>query len=141
MQNGYFLESKYNPKEPYKLKVYSNGNVECDNNCLQYKSYKICSHSVAIAEKYACLKTFVAIVKKNPACLNDLVISRQPVNTGKKTISSTQKRKGHKTSSKEVPISFSQKPKQATKPSNKEINSSSLDDESAESESEFFSSA
>ena len=72
-------------------------------NCFQYKSYKICSHSVAIAEKYACLKTFVAIVKKNPACLNDLVISRQPVNTGKKTISSTQKRKGHKTSSKEVP--------------------------------------
>ena len=53
-------------------------------NCLQYKSYKICSHSVAIAEKYACLKTFVAIVKKNPACLNDLVNSRQPVITGKK---------------------------------------------------------
>ena len=103
MQNAYFVESKSNPKEPRKLKVYSNGNVECGNNCLQYKSYKICSHSVATAKKYACLKTFVAIVKKNPACLNDLVISRQPVNTGKKTISSTQKRKGHKTSSKEVP--------------------------------------
>ena len=36
-----------------------------------------------------------------------------------------------------MPISFSQKPKQATKPSNKEINSSSLDDESAESKSEY----
>ena len=110
MQNPYFVESKSNPKEPHKLNVYSNGNVECDNNCLQYKSYKICSHSVAIAEKYGCLKIFVEIVKKNPACLNDLVNSRQPINTGKKTISSTQKRKGHKISSKEVPISFSQKP-------------------------------
>ena len=97
------VESKSNPKEPHKLKVYCNGNVKCENNCLQYKSYNICSHSVAIAEKYACLKIFVAIVKKNSACLNDLVNSRQPVNTGKKTISSTQKRKGHKTSSKEVP--------------------------------------
>ena len=120
MQNGYFLESKYNPKEPYKLKVYSNGNVECDNNCLRYKSYKICSHSVAISEKYACSETIVAIVKKNPDCLNDLVNSRQPVNTGKKNNSFyMQKRKGHKKSSKEVPISFSQKPKQTTKPSNK----------------------
>ena len=137
MQNAYLVESKSNPKEPHKLKVYSNGNVECVNNCLQYKSYKICLHSVAIAEKYACLKTFVALVKKDPASLNSLVNSRQLVNTGKKTISSTQKRKRHKTSSKEVPISFSQKPKEATKPSNKEINSSSLDDESAESESEY----
>ena len=116
MQNAYFVESKSNPKEPHKLYVYSNGNVECDNNCLQYKSYKICSHSVAIAEKYGCLKIFVEIVKKNPACLNNLVNSRQPVNTGKKTISSTQKRKGRKISSKEVPISFSQKPKLKRQP-------------------------
>ena len=84
MQNAYFVESKSNPKEPHKLKVYSNVNVECEDNCIQYKSYKICSHSVAIANKYACLKTFVAIIKKNSACLNDLVNSRQPANTGKK---------------------------------------------------------
>ena len=32
----------------------------------------------------ASLKTFLAIVKKNPACLNDLVNFRQPANTGKK---------------------------------------------------------
>ena len=43
-----------------------------------------------------------------------------------------EKRKGHKTSSKGVPISFFQKPKEATKPSNKEINSVSLNHESAE---------
>ena len=79
----------------------------------------------------------VAIAKKNPVCLKDVVNSRQPANTMKKTTSSTQKRKGHKTSSKEVSISFSQKPKEAIKPSDKEINSVSLDDESAESESEF----
>ena len=36
-----------------------------------------------------------------------------------------------------MPISFSQKRKEATKPSNKEINSSSLEDESAELESEY----
>ena len=36
-----------------------------------------------------------------------------------------------------MPISFSRKPKEATKPSNKEINSSSPDDESAASESEY----
>ena len=41
MKNAYFAESESNPKEPYKLKVYSNGDEECDNNCLQYKSYKI----------------------------------------------------------------------------------------------------
>ena len=64
MQNAYFVESRSNPKELHKLKVYSNGNVECDNNCLQYKSYKIFSRSVTIAEKYVCLKTFVAIEKK-----------------------------------------------------------------------------
>ena len=70
--------------------------------------------------KHACSETIVAIVKKNPDCLKDLVNSRQPVNTGKKNNSFyMQKRKGHKKSSKEVPISFSQKPKQATKPSNK----------------------
>ena len=79
-----------------------------------------------------CLKTFVTIIKKNPACLNDLVNSRQPENTGKKTTSSTQKRKVSLASSKEVPITFSKKPKEATKPSNEEISSVSLDDESAE---------
>ena len=84
MQNAYFVESKSNPKEPHKLKVYSNGNVKCDNSCLQYESYKICSHSIDNAEKYACLKTFVVIVKEKPAYLNDLINSRQPVNTGKK---------------------------------------------------------
>ena len=35
----------------------------------------------------ACLKTFVA---KNPACLNDLVNFREPVNTEEKTTSFTQ---------------------------------------------------
>ena len=52
-----------------------------------------------------CLKTFVAIIKKqNPACLNDLVNSRQPANGGEKN-SSMQK--AHLTSSKEMAISFS----------------------------------
>ena len=67
MQNAYFVESRSNPKEPHKSKIYSNGNVECKSNCLQCKSYKICSYSVAVAKKCACLKTFVAIVKINPA--------------------------------------------------------------------------
>ena len=65
----------------------------------------------------------MAIVKKNPACLNDIVNSRQPANTRKDSTSSTQKSKGHKISRKGMPISFSQKLKEATKPSNKEINS------------------
>ena len=77
-------------------------------------------------------KTFMVIIKKNFACLNDLANSRQPANIGKKTTSSMEKRKGHKTSSKGVPISFFQKPKEPTKPSNKEINSVSLNHESAE---------
>ena len=75
--------------------------------------------------------------KKNPACLNDLVNSRQPANTRKDSTSSTQKSKGHKISRKGMPISFSQKLKEATKPSNKEINSVSVDDECAELESEY----
>ena len=40
MQYAYFMDSKSNPKELHKLKVYSNGNVEYDNNCLQCQSYK-----------------------------------------------------------------------------------------------------
>ena len=48
MQNAYFVESKSNPKETHKLKIYSNVNVEREDNCIQYKSYKICSHSVAL---------------------------------------------------------------------------------------------
>ena len=78
------------------------------------------------------LKTFVTVIKKNPACLSDLVNSGQPENTGKKTTSSMQKRKVNLTSSKEVPINFSKKPKEATNPSNEEASSVSLDDKSAE---------
>ena len=71
----------------------------------------------------------MTIVKKNPAYLNDLVNSRQPANTVEKTF---LRRKAHLTSSKEVAISFSTKPKEATKLSIKKISSVSMDNESVE---------
>ena len=80
------------------------------------------------------LKNFVAIVKKNPACLNDLVNSTQPVNNGKKATSSTQKGNFIKQQVRKYPSAFPKNPKETTKP---DIQSVSPDNESAESESKY----
>ena len=52
-------------------------------------------------------KTFMVIIKKNSACLNDLANSTQPANTGKKTTSSMQKRKVYKHQVRECRSVFS----------------------------------
>ena len=57
---------------------------------------------------------FLAMVKKNSACLNYLVYSREPANTRKKQRLLLKKEKLIKHQ-----VSFSQKPKEATKTSNK----------------------
>ena len=44
------VASASNPDTPDVIKFNSNGKYECDINCKRYKSYKICSHTVAAAE-------------------------------------------------------------------------------------------
>ena len=46
----FMVPSTSSTSNPHRVKINENGLVECDEQCLHFKCYKICSHSVAVAE-------------------------------------------------------------------------------------------
>ena len=104
--NAFMIESQTSAR-PHFVKVANNGKVTCDN-CLAYKSSKLCAHSVAAAEKLCMLSKYVAwLTKKGPSEMNltTLVTFDSGKETGKKGgKTGTARRKGGR-SSKVPPVS------------------------------------
>ena len=84
------VASYSNPDSPHVVKFNSSGKYECDVNCIKYKSYKICSHTVAVAEHKSELKNFVEYFKKHSKSkVNDLVDANMSSKVGQKKTKST----------------------------------------------------
>ena len=93
-----FISNKKKPSHPFKvLYNVANSNVECQtDSCFRYKSFKFCSHTVAVAVHLKIFETYISKVKRSSTkdFVDNLVdISRNP-NAGQKKTKSTQKRKG-----------------------------------------------
>ena len=55
----FMVPSTSSGSNPHRVKINENGLVECDEQCLRFKCYKICSHSVAVAEFHGVLHQFI----------------------------------------------------------------------------------
>lgn len=56
-ENGWMVKSVSGKRPHYVRK--SKSSFACDDQCLSYKSVKICSHTIALAVKTHCLDTFL----------------------------------------------------------------------------------
>lgn len=70
--------------------------MSCEPSCLHWSSYKLCAHTVAVAEKEGFL---MGIIKKYAKSsrgpnLTSLATHDMPKGRGKKTTKATQRRKG-----------------------------------------------
>ena len=92
----YYVASCSNSKVPHMVIVKSNGALECDNNCMHFCTFKLCSHVLAVADKNGCLQSFLNIYNKKKVSPNisALANANLPNNRGKKPTKATQKRKG-----------------------------------------------
>ena len=93
-----FISNKKKPSNPFKvLYNVANSKVECQtDSCFHYKSFKFCSHTVAVAVHLKIFETYISKVKRSSTkdfVDNVVDISRNP-NAGQKKNKSTQKRKG-----------------------------------------------
>ena len=93
---GYLTKSESSPSQPHHIKLNRNGSFARDTSCTKFKSYRICSHSNAVAEKEKYLQKPLWFLRSNQAKFSDLVNADVPKNTGKKRQKSTQRRKGTK---------------------------------------------
>ena len=96
--NIIFISNKKKPSNPFKvLYNVANSKVECQtDSCFRYKSFKFCSHTVAVAVHLKIFETYISKVKRSSTkdfVDNVVDISRNP-NAGQKKNKSTQKRKG-----------------------------------------------
>ena len=65
---GYLTKSESNPSQPHRIKLNRNGSFARDTSCTKFKSYRICSHSIAVAEKEKYLENLYGLcdqIKQN----------------------------------------------------------------------------
>ena len=92
----HLTKSKSNPNQLHHIKLNKNGSFACHTNCIKFKSYRICNHTIAVAEKEKYLEKLWGFVWSNEAKFSDLsmqIYSRTMENSVKKA---TQGRKGTK---------------------------------------------
>ena len=75
-------------KRPHYVRKSKCGGFLCDDRCLSYKSMKLCSHTVALAIKMECMKTFIKWYRtlKCKPNFTTLVETGKPSTAGKKSI-------------------------------------------------------
>ena len=81
-----FLVHSKSSRNPHKVIVSKNGKVQCDKACVNWCTYKLCSHSLAVAEKNGLLKAFLTLFKSSKRSPNvtGLVNINMPSNAGQK---------------------------------------------------------
>ena len=78
----------YSSKRPHYVKMSKCGGFTYDEQCLSYKSMKMCSHTVALASKLERMEKFVKWYRtmKFKPNFTALVESGKPATTGKKPV-------------------------------------------------------
>ena len=89
-----FLVHSKSSRDPHKVTISKNGKVQCDKACVNWCTYSLCSHSLAVAEKNGLLKAFLALFKSSKHSPNAtrLVNLNMPNNAGQK--SGTKEKRG-----------------------------------------------
>ena len=91
----FMVPSTTSASNPHRVKRNENSLVECDEQCLRFKCYKICSHSVAVADFHGVLYRFIDKFKeKKKRKINCVVDVKVLLNLGTKKAKATQQRKG-----------------------------------------------
>ena len=78
------------------VKLSGRGDVSYDTTCLRWAAYKLCSHTIAVAEKEAVLANFLkkfAKASREPN-LTGLAVHDMPKGRDKKATKATRRRKG-----------------------------------------------
>ena len=102
---GYLVKCKSNPNQPHHMKVNKKGSFACNTNCIKFKSYRICSHTIAVAKKEQHRDKSLGSVRSNQAKFYDFFATDVSKNTRKKCQKATQRRKGTK-QVKENPVMY-----------------------------------
>ena len=73
-------------KRPHLVKCGKGGRVSCDNECPNWKSLNICSHTVAVAESNNCLREYIDFYRKSKhlPSITRLVLTGLPTGIGNK---------------------------------------------------------
>ena len=58
----HLAKSKSNPNQLHHIKLNKNGSFACNTNCTKFKSYAICSHTIAVAKKEKNLENHLGFV-------------------------------------------------------------------------------
>ena len=84
-----FISNKKKPSNPFKvLYNVANSKVECQtDSCFHYKSFKFCSHTVAVAVHLKIFETQISKVKRSYTknFVDNMVDISQNPNAGQKT--------------------------------------------------------
>ena len=82
-------------KRPHLVTSTKQGRYACDNDCLNWKAMKLCSHSVAVAELNGSLQEFCDLYRnmKHVPNMSHLYLTGLPSGIGKKGNQVNQKRK------------------------------------------------
>ena len=58
----HLTKCKSNPNQLHHIKLNKNGSFACHTNCTKFKSYRIYSHTIAVAEKETYLEKHLGFV-------------------------------------------------------------------------------
>ena len=85
MEDGMCVSSETGSK-PHIVGKSKKGTLVCDDACLAWKSQKLCSHVVAVAEEKGCLDDFLTSYRRSKSTGNYTAVSmhNQPKSVGKK---------------------------------------------------------
>ena len=94
--NSYYVEDGTKRGCALHVTIRGRGDVSCEPSCLRWSSYKLCSHTVAVAEKEGVLMGFIKKYAKSSRepNLTSLATHDMPKGRGKKATKATQRRKG-----------------------------------------------
>jgi len=93
---SYYVEDASRNGCAVHVTITTRSEVSCDPSCLRWSSYKICSHTIAVAEKEGILKRHIYNYCKRSKGANFTSLATQdmPKGRGKKATKATQRRKG-----------------------------------------------
>ena len=94
--NSYYVEDSSRKGCALHVKIRGRGDVSCEPSCLRWSSYKLCGHTIAVAEKEGFLMGFIKKYAKSSRepNLTSLATHDMPKGRGKKATKATQRRKG-----------------------------------------------
>ena len=84
--HGCKMVKSYSGKRPHLVTSGKNGHFKCDDDCLNFKSVGLCSHTVAVAQQNNSLEKFLTVLGKSKRRPNftKVALHNMPLGCGKK---------------------------------------------------------